>query len=54
MIEDPNLSPFGDKYLEQTQHLDRYGNEIEIESCDLTEQSDYAYEMSLDDIIYKN
>lgn len=25
IIKDPNLSPMTDKYLEQTQHLDKYG-----------------------------
>jgi hypothetical protein len=30
IISNPNLFPFSDKYLEQTKHLDQYGNDIEI------------------------
>lgn len=55
IIEDIDSSPFGDLYLEQTKHLDKYGYEKDtIEESDLTENSDSAYEMQLDDIIYKN
>ncbi|RXJ98100.1 hypothetical protein CRU98_11325 [Arcobacter sp. CECT 8986] len=54
MIKDPTLFAFSDKYLEQTNYLDKYGNEIEIEESDLTEKSDRRYEMQLDDMIYKN
>lgn len=53
IIKDPNLFAFSDKYLEQTKHLDKYGNEIELEESDLTEHSDRGYEMQLDNFIYK-
>ena len=42
-----------DKYIESTDYLDKYGSEIEIEDSDLTEQSDRAYEMNLDNYLYK-
>ncbi len=52
LIKNPKLSPFSDKYLEQTQHLDQYG--YELEPTDLTEKSDRGYEMELDSLLYKN
>ena len=42
-----------DKYIESTDYLDKYGVEVEIEDSDLTEQSDRAYEMNLDNYLYK-
>jgi hypothetical protein len=53
MIKDPTLFAFSDKYLEQTKHLDKYGNEIELEESDLTEKSDRGYEMEVDSYLYK-
>jgi hypothetical protein len=54
MIKDPTLFAFSDKYLEQTDYLDKYGYEFELEESDLTEQSDRGYEMEVDNFIYKN
>lgn len=53
MIKNPSLFAFSDKYLEQTNYLDRYGYEIELEESDLTEQSDRGYEMEVDSYLYK-
>ncbi len=53
MIKDPTLFAFSDKYLQQTDHLDKYGYEIELEESDLTEQSDRGYEMEVDSYLYK-
>ncbi len=53
IINDPNLSPFPTKYLEQTKHLDKYGNELPLEESDLTQKSDRGYEMQLDNLLYK-
>ncbi|WP_128980687.1 hypothetical protein [Halarcobacter ebronensis] len=53
LIKDPKLSPFSDKYLEQTLHLDQYGYELPLEESDLTQKSDRGYEMQLDNLLYK-
>ena len=53
LVKNPKLSPFSKKYLEQTKHLDKYGNEALLEDSDLTEKSDRAYEMQLDNYLYK-
>lgn len=53
LLKNPKLSPFSEKYLEQTQHLDQYGNEPLLEDSDLTEHSDRGYEMQLDNYLYK-
>lgn len=54
MIKDPTLFALSDKYFEQTNYLDEYGNEIELEEYDLTEESDRGYEMGIDNLLYKN
>lgn len=53
MIKDPTLFAFSDKYLEQTDYLDKYGYEFELEESDLTEKSDRGYEMDVDSYLYK-
>lgn len=55
IINDPSLSPFPNKYLEQTKdYLDKYGNEPTLEESDLTQKSDRGYEIQLDNFLYKN
>lgn len=43
-----------EKYIENTSYLDKYGREVELEECDLTQNSDSAYELELDNDIYKS
>lgn len=43
-----------EKYIENTSYLDKYGNELELEECDFTQNSDSAYELELDNAIYKS
>ncbi len=39
IIKDPNLFAFSDKYLEQTKHLDKYGNELPLEEIDVIQEA---------------
>ncbi len=39
LLKNPKLSPFSEKYLEQTKHLDQYGYELRLKEIDVVKEA---------------